>query len=415
LLNTKINFNILSVFILLSGLQVANLFYVFSDSLYNKGSFISYSLYVLIALISIFTLDRKLLIEKNTFFILSIILLVSSFAMFYYGIQNTLVKDTYIDSYEFKVFMDLMTKIFFFLTVPIFISRLSINHINLIYKYYIYLFFFLVAIALLAYFPVNIQKDKLIFYGGMRFSAFHYELVYFAFSALIILLFYIKKFTFFNILLWFCFAIFVMIITKSNMIPLYIMDVLFVLLIYKISLFRKHYTSILLLLLLLLLLFMIYFLIENIEILKTVSFLFPRVDFDFSPDRYSSNSILSRLSILYSGLSYAINHIDSVPPGLSGSVYMKEYVNSHIEQKQMDGSGITKFIADFSFFSIIIFILIYVKIKTIGRYLNKNNLKYFIIFNMSILTIIFHAGYLNFSIWTWIFLSYRYIKLTKEY
>jgi len=409
----SINFNVFIVFLAVLGLQIANLFAGINFLFYNKGSFLIFFLYLVFVLFYFMNPKHKLIISFDLKIILGILFFIPIISLLKYMFEYNLVKDGYIQIYAMKVIVFSIVKTIFLATIVFFIFKLNKEEIEKITKYYIISFLILILIALLLYFILGIHKPKFIMYYPMRFGAFHYELLYFVFSGLIAILYFIKRFNIFGLLLFLILSAILLKVTASNMIPIFLAIIFLILIFYKTRLFRNTYSFILLLYGFIFIL-VIYIMAEHIQILKALSFIFPRAGFEYSGDDWSKNSLLTRVSIHYTAFNYFVHHLSLFPPGIAGSLYMKEYVNPFVELKQLDGTGLTVFLSDYSIWSIVLISLLLIKIRHLGRWINTENINYFLIFNIAIFTITFHAGYLNYSVWTWLILCYRYIYLTRH-
>ena len=399
---------------LISSAQVANLPYLFSNSLYNKGGWFCVGAYFFLLGIYIlrsYSIGRFFYIDISFLVFFICLIFLSLVSLLFYNINHQLIKDLYHNKYNTHALLELITKPLLFITAYSIVSKFTKSDIDSLFRHYSYLFFILCVIALFIYFALEIDKEKLVFYQGERFAAFHFELVYFSFSALIVVLTQFRLNRISSVTTFIVVAAMLVNISKSNMLPIYLLVVLgsAIILYTKWLKYLYHW---LVLAGVIAFLFLAYFLVTHTHYLEAISFLFPRADFSYKPGEYSSNSILSRIAIHYSGLKYFLDNIANMPPGISGSVYMVNFANEFIHDKQVDASGLTKFLADFSLFSLPFLVIFCLKLRKVGRFVNRNNFSYFAILNLAIFTIVFHAGYLNSTVWIIIFLAYRYMKLT---
>jgi len=389
------------ILLMTTTMMLANVLYFFNIGYENQYSQISIVFFILLSSIYIFKNygNIKFKISKISNLLLLFMTMITIFGFILLG--N--IFD--ISNLAFKILS--LSKIIFFYFVILLINQISIEDINIIIKKNISLFIFIIMITLLIFYldmhHVVHLKDRLIAYQD-RFAALCFELVDFSYLLFILLILSYKNSKYW--LLQFIAIIYLLSLTKSNSIVVYVVFLMFYLIVYKFQFIRKYiFVFMSLVVLVVIYIFSSVKVIDNI--LREMSVFLPRMGSLLDPD----SPIYKRLMPNIEALLYLKDHFFYIPSGISSS----KYLFMHTENVHGSVAGIFIFLIDFGVFGLfMIFILLYLISKLLNRQINNLNVfKAEAIIFLSASYFIFQPSYLNFTVWTIILLSTRYITLIK--
>jgi hypothetical protein len=284
-----------------------------------------------------------------------------------------------------------LPKLFFIYLIISLAERLDIEQaLNLLYKFSFILFISLI-ISLMVY-PLNPIPEFVIYDGGSRFGAFHFELVNFTYTMLVgffIYSFY-KKLSIIKLSIALVCIYFV---AKSNAFYPFALSIFSMLIILKLNNLKllKLFIFSIIIISPLIGFFLDYFSFLNFLSIRSVS--------DFSLE---GSSLFVRLYPWALSMNHLIDNFLVAPVGI-GMLGLSPHIQD--TQHLFGGTGITKVLAEYGLFSPILIILIYYYFISILRELikiqDKNSRNCFcIILVLSLIYLCIQSGFFNLTVWT---------------
>ena len=376
-------------------------------------SYAVYPVWIIAILSYIFTNLDTCVIKKNIWFFFFISILIFSVFL---GSIRILVFDEYIEQFLFNIMGKSFPKILYIILFYIAISNMTKVQIMSIINSYVFIFFITIFLSLLVF--LIFPQERFVFYieGSVyRFAAFHFELVNFAYSAMIasiILAFKLsskrggeyKVFPVFVLLTIFSYVIYY--VTYSNYIPIFIFSILTLFLVY----FKSKFTLFLLFCYFVILLLLIVNISYFMSFVDEISLVFPRASASGNSD---GGPIFYRLYRHIVAIDVFWADILSLPFGIfNGGIEVAS--EDLLVQRWSGGSGLSKIFMDLGllvvpFLLILVFsILAAFKRVKVGC---KNDMVIFAIINLSFIYVYLQSGFFNFTVTGMFLLSLRYFRL----
>lgn len=289
------------------------------------------------------------------------------------------------------IFSFSLPKLIFIYLIIVLAERINIEQsLKLLSRFTIILFASL-FISLLLY-PLNPIPEFVIYDGGSRFGGFHFELVNFTYSVLVgffIYSFY-KKLSLIKLSVALVVIFFA---SKSNAFYPFVISIIAMLVILYLNNLRllKIYIFSIILITPIIGFFLDYFSFLNLLSLRSVT--------DFTLE---GSSLFVRLYPWAISMNHLVDNFLTVPIGM-GMLQFSPYI--YDVKNLFGGTGITKVLAEYGFFSPIIILLIYHFFISIFQNLfliqDKNSRNCFcVILILSIVYICLQSGFFNLTAWT---------------
>ncbi len=402
------------IFILMVSIQVAEIPYIFTP-FEGRGTYLCIALFGYLSLIYFFSRKFvKISSKLNVIFVLFVA--INLFFTSYHLLVGDIKYGCELTYTFFGITQSI--KVILFMPVYTIIKEMHAEDINTLFKWYTISFFFLVILAI-SLVVTNLLpiKPRLItgYTGGFRFAAFHDELIYFSYSALIAFLYLVKSFVHRSLFLLLLFpAYYILEIgTKSNALILEISIIVLTFFFLRIKIFRRFFLIFYILIGMGVIFGIIFFktIVDLIASSTSLKLIFPRIG-DLTS--ISSSALLIRWSILYSGISYFLHNFISMPAGLGKAANLKAFHNLFFEPKSQDSFGISAFLSDFVWLSVLFLcmsIFPAYKLHRSLQYIDNKRLWYFYIITLTLFTMMIHAGYTNITCWTILLLCYRAVTV----
>jgi hypothetical protein len=389
------------ILIMTTTMMLANLLFFFNLGYENQYSQVSIIIFIVLS--SLYILKNY----QTTIFKISkisnlLLLFITTLTIFGILLLSDIAN---ISGMTFKILS--LSKILFFYFIILLISQLNTEDINIIIKKNISLFIFIIIITLIIFYldmyHVIHLKDRLIAYQD-RFAALCFELVDFTYLLFILLILLYKNNKYW--LLQFIAVLYLLSLTKSNSIVIYLAALTAYLIVYNFKFIRKK-----IFIFLSLIFFVILYIFSSVEVINSIlaelSVYLPRIGASLDPSSPAYGRIMPNVEALL----YLKDNFINIPSG----IFSSKYLFTHAESVQGSAAGILIFLVDFGIIGIFILIILFYLVSKL-LYNKINNLNIFkaeaIIF-VSAIYLIFQPSYLNFTIWTIILLATRYITLTK--
>jgi hypothetical protein len=350
------------------------------------------SMYLSLLISAIFFLwlwqERKLYIPRIIFNKALLLILALGIVLNIISILNGTINAT---DGILVIFLFSLPKLIFIYLIIVLAERINIEQsLKLLSRFAIILFASL-FISLLLY-PLNPIPEFVIYDGGSRFGGFHFELVNFTYSVLVgffIYSFY-KKLSLIKLgiaLLLIYFA------SKSNAFYPFVISIIAMLAILYLNNLRllKIYIFSIILITPIIGFFLDYFSFLNLLSLRSVT--------DFTLE---GSSLFVRLYPWALAMNHLVDNFLTVPIGM-GMISFSPYI---LDVKNLfGGTGITKVLAEYGFFSPIIILLIYYFFISIFQNLlliqDKNSRNCFcVILVLSLVFLCLQSGFFNLTAWT---------------
>jgi hypothetical protein len=399
---TKININEFLILMILSSLMLATFFYPFGFPL-DYGSRIIFSLWL--PLVIFFFLHKRNIDKFDSGFITLIFILILSIVL---GVIKAIIHNEYIDIFFVNVFTKAAPKILFLILFYSLVKTVADSQVVSLFYRSSQLFLLTIPISILCFYFFPLPRYVFYPYGlELRFAAFHYELVNFSYTALTsgtVLIYYFcrKKSTIAVNMILLNYLVYK--VSLSNYVPLFSASILLSLLLFSL---KKQTRFIFYCLFFVIIIFALIFLPLLLEYLEKGLFLFPRSSNELS----DTNPIYIRLYRHIFAMQYFFDNLYSLPFGLFNGGINADLKNSF---SWSGGAGMSKLFMDLQLLIVPIFgICIFACLKAANR-INRNNTidqMVFIIFNMSIIYVYLQAGFFNFTVMGFIFLSLRYWRV----